>query len=139
MARQVCARLRLSNDQTGHIYSLVGNHMRMPSAVHMRRGKLKQLLALDRFEEHLELHRLDCLASHRQLDVYDFLKRMREEIGEEELRPPPLITGADLIALGLPPGPLFATILDEVKEKQLDGELKTREEAVEFVKAKYLA
>lgn len=138
MARQVCARLRMSNDATGHIYSLVAKHMRMPAAVHMRVGKLKQLLALDRFEEHLELHRLDCLASHRQLDVYEFLKRTREQMPEEELRPPPLITGADLIALGLTPGPIFATILEKVKEKQLDGELTGREQALELVKAKYL-
>ena len=128
----------MSNDATGHIYSLVANHMRMPATMYMRVGKLKQLLALDRFGEHLELHRLDCLASHRQLDVYEFLKRTREQMPEEELRPPPLITGADLIALGLKPGPIFATILDEVREKQLDGEMTTREGALELVKKKYV-
>jgi poly(A) polymerase len=134
VARQVCQRLRMSNAATDHVYALVAQHMRMPHSPEMRLGKLKQFLALDRFEEHLELHRLDCLASHRILNVWEFLKRKQEEMSREEISPPALITGEELIALGLKPGPIFSKILDEVRERQLDGEITNREQALEFVR-----
>ena len=138
ISREVCRRLRVSTDSTDHIYALVINHMRMPNIRHMRPSKLKLLLALHRFDEHLELHRLDCLASHGALDVYDYLKGKQEEMSHEEISPPPLVTGEDLIALGLAPGPIFAKILSDIREKQLDNDLTTHEEAVEYVKKQYM-
>jgi len=136
-ARAVCRRLRFSNDQVEHISELVAQHMRFAAAKRMRLATLKRLLALPRFEEHLELHRLDCLASHRKLDIYDFLRRKLEEFSEEELRPEPLINGGDLLAMGYPQGPVFGRILSEVREQQLEGNLDTREAALEYVRERF--
>jgi len=136
-ARAVCRRLRFSNDQVEHISELVAQHMRFAAAKRMRLATLKRLLALPRFEEHLELHRLDCLASHRKLDIYDFLRRKLEEFSEEELRPEPLINGRDLLAMGYPQGPVFGRILSEVREQQLEGNLDTREAALEYVRERF--
>jgi putative nucleotidyltransferase with HDIG domain len=138
IGRAICQRLRFSNDQVEHIEALVGQHMRVSAAPDMRPGRLKQLLALPKFEEHLELHRLDCLASHRKLAAYEFLAAKRKELSQEEINPRPLITGADLISLGLTPGPIFGQILAEVREKQLDGELTTREGAMEYVRGRHV-
>jgi len=137
MARGICARLRLSKGQTDRVVALVGQHMRIASARSMRPAKLKRLLADPWFEDHLELHRADCLASHAQLDVYDFLVRKREELSKEEISPAPLINGKDLIALGLQPGPLFSRILKDVRDRQLDGELNTRDDALAHVRRTY--
>jgi hypothetical protein len=78
------------------------------------------------------LHRIDCAASHRNLENYEFLKQKAAEIPPEEIRPPRLVTGADLLALGVPEGPKIGEILREIEELTLDGKLKTREEAMEF-------
>ena len=129
MARDICRRFRFSNAETDQILSLVGNHMRFMAVKQMKLSTLKRLLALTRFDEHLELHRLDCLASHGKLDNYEFLLHKREEIGEEEIAPPPLLTGADLIARGYAPGPRFGEILRALREEQLEGNVASREEA----------
>ena len=84
------------------------------------------------FDEHMELHRLDCQSSHRRLGNYDFVQQQRAVLTEADLRPMPLITGHDLIAAGLTPGPLFSRILDEVETAQLDGRISTREAALRF-------
>jgi poly(A) polymerase len=90
---------------------------------------------MDRFDLHLELHRLDCMASHKNLDAYEFCKQKWEEF--KALPPPPLklVTGKDLIALGLKPGPRFSEIIRSVEDSILEGTVKTREEALEFVKS----
>ena len=134
IARSICRRLRLSNEQTHHIVALVAQHMRVVAAPNMRPAKLKRLLGMDRFEEHLQLHRLDCLASHSKMDIHDFLKHTFETMPPEEVNPPPLIDGRDLIALGFEPGPRFKEILTDVRDRQLDGELTTREEALSHVR-----
>jgi len=137
VARDICARLRLSKNQTDNVVALVSQHMRIASARSMRPAKLKRLLADPRFEDHLELHRADCLASHAKLDVYEFLLRKRAEWSAQEISPPPLVNGKDLIALGLQPGPLFSRILQDVRDRQLDGELRTRDEALAYVQRAY--
>jgi len=137
LARQICRRLRFSNDQIEHIASLVGNHMRFMAVPKMRQSTLKRLLALPRFDEHLELHRLDCLASHGNLDNYEFIRRKLEELSREEIEPPRLLSGHDLIQMGYTPGPLFGRILEAVREEQLEGRLHTREEAREWVREKF--
>jgi poly(A) polymerase len=88
---------------------------------------------LERFEEHLELHRLDCLASHGLLEAYEFVRRFLAETPPEEVRPERLVTGDDLIALGFTPGPRFKEILQMVEDAQLEGRLKRREEALAFL------
>jgi poly(A) polymerase len=98
---------------------------------------LKKFLRLPAFDEHLELHRLDCLGSHRDLGNYEFMRRMESELDEEDLRPPRLITGDDLIAAGYEPGRRFQTILAEVENAQLEGRLNNRDEALAFVEQRF--
>src|SRR5438105_5424239 len=94
-------------------------------------------MARPTFEDELELHRVDCQGSHRMLDNYEFILRKREEFPNEPIIPPPLVRGDDLIALGLKPGPKFSEILEAVETRQLEETLRTREEALEWVKREY--
>jgi poly(A) polymerase len=137
IAGNICRRLRFSTDQTDHIVSLVGNHMRFGVVQKMKLSTLKRLLALPRFDEHLELHRLDCIASHRKLDNYEFLLRTREELSQEEIAPAPLVNGYDLIEMGLTPGPVFQRILNAAMDEQLEGRLADRDEALAWVKRNF--
>jgi len=103
------------------------------SHVHlMKASTLKRFLRLDGFREHLELHRVDCLASHGSLDNYRFAKEHLEALSDEQLKPPRLITGRDLIEQGFAPGASFGVVLHEVETAQLDGAIATREQALEF-------
>lgn len=111
MAEQICRRLRFPNDVTEQISALVANHMRFGDAKKMKESTLKRFMRLPRFQEHLELHRLDCSASHRDLSMYYFVKTKLESTPEEQIRPAPLITGKDLIQNGWKPGPQFRTVL----------------------------
>ena len=103
----------------------------------MRQSTLKKFLRMPRFEEHLELHRLDCLGSHGKLGLYDMARAKLADLPEEELSPPRLLTGDDLIAAGYAPGPLFQEILGDVEDAQLEGRLATRQEAMEHVESRW--
>ncbi len=133
MAEAICRRLRFSNEDTGQIAALVANHLRFKDVSQMKPSTLKRFVRLDRFEEHLALHRLDCLSSHGSLEAYDFVQRFLAETPPEQVRPPRLLSGEDLKALGFAPGPPFKTILEAVEEAQLNGKIQTKEEAVELV------
>jgi poly(A) polymerase len=133
MAEAICRRLRFSNDDTEQIAALVANHLRFKDVHQMRLSTLKRFVRLDRFDEHLELHRLDCLSSHRNFEAYDFARRFLAETPPEHVRPPRLLTGDDLLKMGFSPGPPFKEILDAVEEAQLNGKIHTYEEAVQFV------
>jgi tRNA nucleotidyltransferase/poly(A) polymerase len=137
MAREICRRLRFSNEDTEQIASLVANHLRFKDVPQMKTSTLKRFVRLDRFDEHLELHRLDCLSSHRNLENYDFVRRFLAETPPEEVRPPRLLTGDDLKAMGYTPGPTFKAMLDAIEEAQLNGAVRTREEAQELVRASF--
>ena len=139
MAEQICRRLRFPNDITQQVSGLVANHMRFGDAKKMKQSTLKRFMRLPDFEDHLELHRLDCLASHRDLSLYEFVREKLEHTPEEEIRPAPLITGKDLIASGWTPGPQFRTVLQAVEDAQLEGVLHTREEAMSFVRTNFAA
>jgi len=130
MAEDICRRFRFSNDDTEQIAALVANHLRFKDVLQMRQSTLKRFLRLPRFEEHLELHRLDCLSSHRNFENYDFVQRFLAETPPAEVRPARLISGDDLIALGLKPGPDFKAILHAIEDAQLEGRIKTRDEAL---------
>jgi poly(A) polymerase len=136
MAEVVCKRLRLSHEHSGQILALVENHLRFKDAPQMRESTLKRFLRLEKFEEHLELHRLDCLSSHRNLENYEYVRRKMEEMTVEEIHPPRLLTGDDLIEMGLKPGPRFAEILRAAEDAQLEGEIHTREEALDWARRK---
>jgi poly(A) polymerase len=129
MAEEICRRLRFSNDDTEQISALIANHLRFKDVPQMKPATLKRFLRLDRFEEHLELHRLDCASSHGQFENYEFVRKFLAETPPEQVRPPRLLTGDDLIKMGLKPGPAFKSILEAVEEAQLNGKISTHEEA----------
>jgi poly(A) polymerase len=134
MAENICRELRFSNDEIVQIETLVANHLRFKDVRQMRQATLKRFVRLPHFEEHLELHRLDCLSSHRNLEAYDFVRQFLAETPPEEFRPPRLVTGNDLKGMGILPGPRFKEILLAVEEAQLDGQLPDRESALRFAR-----
>jgi poly(A) polymerase len=103
----------------------------------MRESTLKRFLRKPRFLDHLEMHRVDCLSSHGNLDAFKFCKAKLRDLGKAALGPPRLITGHDLIDLGYSPGPLFRQILESVEDRQLENGLEDRDEALEFVRATF--
>jgi len=139
MAEKICRRLRFSTGETQQILGLVANHMRFKDVAQMRTATLKKFVRQPQFEEHLELHRLDCLASHKRLDAYEFVQAFLRRTPHEEVRPARLLTGEDLMKMGYPPGPAFRTILGALEDAQLEGTVSNRDEAVEFVKSSYAA
>lgn len=139
IAEEICVQLRFSNEETEQILALVDNHMRFGDVTRMKESTLKKFLRTPHFEEHLALHRADCLASHRNLATYEFVKQKKEEIPPETMRPAPLVTGDDLIAEGHIPGPKFREILNAVEDAQLEGRLPSRDAALEFVRREFPA
>ena len=139
MAEEICERLRFSNDDTAQIASLVANHLRFKDVPQMKRSTLKRFVRLDRFEEHMELHRLDCSSSHRNLQNYEFMRRFLAETPPAEVRPVRLLTGDDLIGLGFRPGPEFREILDAAEDAQLEGIIGSHEDAMIWVRKYYQA
>ena len=137
MAEEICRRLRFSNDDTEQILALVENHMRFGQATRMNQSTLKKFLRMPRFEEHLDLHRLDVQASHGILSSYDFVRTKLAETPPQILRPEPLVTGDDLIAAGYTPGPRFKEILGAVEDGQLEGRLQSHDDAMQFVRREF--
>ena len=137
LAEEICRRLRFSTDDLEQILALVDNHMRFGHATRMKESTLKRFLRMPAFDEHLALHRADCLASHRNLSTYEFIRQKSAEIPPEKMRPSPLVTGDDLIAAGHVPGPKFREILSAVEDAQLEGRLPSRDVALEFVRREF--
>jgi len=137
MAEEICRRLRFSNDDAEQIIALVGNHMRFAQAQQMKESTLKKFMRMPRFEEHLELHRMDCQASHGDLTSFDFVREKMAATPVEVMRPAPLISGDDLIDAGYSPGPQFKEILAAIEDGQLEGRLRDRDAAMEFVRQQY--
>jgi poly(A) polymerase len=137
MAEAICQRLRFSNEETKQILLLVENHMRFGDVERMNPSTFKKFIRLPHFDEHLELHRLDCQASHRSLRLYEFTRKKRSELPPSSIRPQPLVSGDDLIAAGYAPGPRFKEILAAVEDGQLDGTLQSKADAMKFVRDKF--
>ena len=137
MTEAIMRRLRFSGAEIEATVEMVRHHMVFKDAPKMRIAKLKRFMARPTFDEELELHRVDCQSSHRMLDNYEFLLRKRDEFANEPIIPPPLVRGDDLIAFGLKPGPKFGEILEAVETRQLEGKLRTRDEALNWVKSHY--
>ena len=137
MAGAICRRLRMSNEDTARICQLVGQHMRFRHVREMRSSKLKRFLREPNFRELLELHRADCLASHGSLELYEFCREKLEEGDPEELRPPRLLSGHDLMRMGFAPGPIFGEMLDALEEEQLEGRVTDRDGAERFVRERF--
>lgn len=139
MSREICRRLRLSSDQTRLVGELVRDHLRFKDVKQMRMSTLKRFLRRKTFSEHLELHRIDCLACHGDLSLWEFCKDRLAGMGPEEVRPVRVLTGHDLIERGYSPGPLFSEILRAVEDAQLEGTILTRDQALKWVDKTYLA
>ncbi|HEY6447826.1 MAG TPA: CCA tRNA nucleotidyltransferase [Acidobacteriaceae bacterium] len=135
IAHEILRRLRFSNEDCAQILSLVENHMRFGDVEKMKESTLKRFFRLPQFDEHLALHRLDVLSSHGDLSLWDFAKRKREEMPEQEVRPALLVTGRDLIAAGYEPGPQFKDMLRMAEDAQLEGQIRTREEGLVLIAA----
>jgi putative nucleotidyltransferase with HDIG domain len=138
MTAQIMTGLRFSRAEIEATVEAVANHMVFKDVQQMRTSKLKRFLARPHIDDELELHRVDCTSSHGMLDNYEFLNAKREEFASEPLIPRPLITGRDLIALGLHPSPRFSEILETVQSRQLEGSLGTRDQAMAFVQSELL-
>ena len=133
IAEEICHRLHFSNDDTDQILALVDNHMRFAHVQQMKESTFKRFVRMPRFDEHLQLHRMDCEASHGNLTSYNFTREKMASMPPAAMRPVPLITGDDLIAIGYRPGPQFKKILAAVEDGQLEGRLQTKNEAIAFV------
>ena len=137
IARAIMSRLRFPNAWYEQIEQLVANHMKFKDVMSMRESTLKRFVRQPDFDEHLELHRIDCLSSNGYLEAYDFVKEKLAELSGEQLKPAPLVTGRDLIAEGYEPGPWFSEILTAVEDAQLEGALQSRDDALQFVRDRF--
>jgi poly(A) polymerase len=134
MAEKILQRLKFPNKQTDEIVAAVRHHMQFKDVKQMRKATLRRLLLRETFPLELELHRLDCLGSHGDLSHCDFLVEQAAELEKKPAIRPPLLTGDDLIKLGMKPGPAMGALLAEIREKQLQDELKTPRQARAWVK-----
>lgn len=132
LAERIMKRLRFPNETIEAVTEIVANHMAFKDVKNMRLSTLKRFLSRPHFDTELELHRLDCASSHGALDLYEFVVEKQAELAQQDLAPPPLITGRDLIAAGIPPGPVMGRILQIVRDEQLEGRLTSPAQALGF-------
>jgi len=135
MSLQILKRLKAPTRFQQIVEELVADHLKFADVKKMKPTTLKRFLRNPHFQLHLEQHRIDCLASHENLELYEFCKQSLSELKEEDLKPAPLLTGKDLIDLGMTPGPDFKRILESVETEQLEGRLTDRASAIAFVKS----
>lgn len=137
MAEKILKKLKAPNRFREIVAELVNDHLKFADVQKMRPSTLKRFLRNPNFPLHLEQHRIDCMASHENLELYHFCKQELEKLKQEDLEPPALLSGRDLIEMGFKPGPEFKEILEQVETEQLEGQLKTSEEAKAFVKKNF--
>ena len=136
MAERILQRLRFPKKQIVEIVACVRQHMQFKDVRQMRKATLRRLLLRETFPLELELHRLDCLGSHGDLGHYEYLVEQAAELKKKPAIRPPLLTGNDLIKLGMKPGPAMGALLSEIREKQLQDELKTPLQARKWAKTR---
>ena len=137
MGAEICRRFRFSNEETRQVLALIENHMRFADAPKMKASTLKRFFRLECFDLHLKLHRMDCMAAHGNLDIYNFVRERRAAMPEEAVRPKPLLTGRELIAAGYTPGPAFKEMLTAAEDAQLEGAVATPEAALALVRERF--
>jgi poly(A) polymerase len=137
MGEEICRRFRFSNEETRQIVALIQNHMRFAHADRMKTSTLKRFFRLEGFEEHLALHRMDCMAASGNLDHWEFVRERWQAMPEETLRPKPLLTGRELIAAGYKPGAGFKEMLRAVEDAQLEGVIGSEDEALRLVRERF--
>jgi poly(A) polymerase len=133
IAKNICKELKFSNKQIEIITALVKEHLKFKDVFNMREATIKRFLGTPNFDDHLKLHLADCLASHGSTEAYDFIAKKLTDYKKEELKPKPLLNGYDLIDMGYPRGPLYSEILDSLEEAQLEGTVKNKEDAKNFI------
>jgi poly(A) polymerase len=138
LAERILTRLRFPKKQIEEIVACVRQHMQFKDVKQMRKATLRRLLMRKTFPLELELHRLDCLGSHGDLEHYEFLIEQAVELEKKPAIRPPLLTGRDLIALGMKPGPALGALLAEIRDKQLQDELTTPRQARAWAKKRLL-
>ncbi len=134
MTEEILQRLKFPRKQTDEVVQCVLHHMQFKDVRKMRRATIRRMILRETFPMEMELHRLDCLGSHRRLDHYEFMIQEREELQRVPAVVPPLLRGDDLIALGMKPGPAMGALLEEIRDKQLQEELKTCDQAREWAR-----
>jgi poly(A) polymerase len=137
MAAAICDRLRFTHKQSERVIQLVRDHLKFKDLPQMRASTAKRFLRQEGFEEHLELHRLDCLGSHRNLENWRYAKEMLERLKPQDIRPARLLSGDDLIQMGYRPGPVFKEILGVVEDAQLENQIANAEEARQLVSERF--
>jgi poly(A) polymerase len=137
IAEGILARLRFSGEDARQILALIRNHMRFGDVTKMKRSTLLRFLRMPRFEEHLALHWMDCMAAHRRMEMYWFAKHEFEAVPEEARRPALFVTGRDLIAAGYRPGPRFKEMLELAEDAQLEGRIGSREQGLGLVRERF--
>ena len=137
VAEEILGRLRFSNEETAQIVALIRHHMQFGDVRQMKQPTLKRFVRLPLFEEHLALHRADCMSAHGDLRLWEFAKEAFERDEPVEARMPLLVTGRDLIAMGLKPGPKFKEMLVVAEDAQLEGVIATKEEGVELIRERF--
>ena len=137
MGAEICRRFRFSNEDTRQILALIENHMRFADAPRMKESTLKRFFRLPCFEEHLALHKMDCLAAHANLDIYNLVNERYHSMPEDHVRPQPLLTGRELIAAGYAPGPRFKAMLQAAEDAQLEGAVSTMDEAMSLIRERF--
>ncbi len=133
MAEVILVRLKFPRKQIDEIVFTVREHMHLAVAPKMRKAKLRRMLLRPTFELELEQHRIDCLGSHAKLDIYDFLRAEQAALNEQPALIEPLVSGRDLMELGIEPGPPMGKLLNEIRDRQLAEEFSTRDEALAWV------
>ena len=129
-AEKICKRLKFSNKQTELIVSLVKEHMKFGNIKNMKKSTFKKFVSMENFNDHLKLHKADCLGSHGDLSLYDFTLQKLDQLNNEPILPKPFLNGNDLIDLGIKPGPIYKSILSKIFDDQLEGNIKSRDEAL---------
>ncbi|MBI3998587.1 MAG: CCA tRNA nucleotidyltransferase, partial [Armatimonadetes bacterium] len=137
LAEAISQRLRLSAAETRAVTTLVRDHLRVRDLPKMRPGRARRFLRREDIGDLLELHRVDCQASHGDLSIYRWVQTALDDLAAAGARPMRLLTGDDLIAMGYAQGPQFAVILDAVADAQEEGQITTPEEARAFVRATF--
>jgi poly(A) polymerase len=130
----IMRRLKFSNEQIDAVKELVARHMMFKDAPKMRQSTLKRFMGVPNFEDDMELHRIDCSGSHGLLDLYKFIREKQSEFSNEPIIPAPFVTGHDVMELGIKPGPQVGEILTKIQDEQLEGKIKSREEALDLLK-----
>ncbi len=137
IAETICNRLRFSNEDTAQIVALVRHHMRFGDVPAMREATVKRFLRLPKFDEHLRLHWLDCSSCHGRLGIWEEMTQRYHEEPAKEVRPALLVTGRELIDAGYRPGPRFKEMLETAEDAQLEGAVRSTDEAMKLVRARF--